>query len=134
MAPVANCLRRAASEAGILTLRRHEIRWQDRLVGATAIEFGLLASLVERLGELVSHAEPAGRRLARVRDPDPLWLKPHLGRLREKLNALGARCRSPCAASVTVAGPAGPLTQVVSPVVSTASACMRRAAGTDSSR
>ncbi len=69
---------------------RHEIRWQDHLVGATAIEFELLAALVERLDELVSHADLLAAGWPDVSDPDPLWLKPHLGRLREKLNALGA--------------------------------------------
>ncbi|HUG48266.1 MAG TPA: response regulator transcription factor [Candidatus Limnocylindria bacterium] len=70
--------------------RRHEIRWQGALVPATAIEFRLLAALVGRLGELVTHAELLEAGWPDVPDPDPLWLKPHLARLRDKLDAVGA--------------------------------------------
>src|SRR3954468_962989 len=40
-----------------LDQRRHEIRWRAALIPATAIEFRLLAILIERVGELVPHAE-----------------------------------------------------------------------------
>jgi DNA-binding response OmpR family regulator len=73
-----------------LDRRRHEIRWNGELVPATAIEFRLLAALVARLGELVSHAELLEAGWPDVPDPDPLWLKPHLARLRDKLDAVGA--------------------------------------------
>jgi len=73
-----------------LDLRRHEIRWHDALVPATAIEFRLLSQLVERLGELVPHAELLAAGWPTENDPDPLWLKPHLARLREKLRSIGA--------------------------------------------
>lgn len=73
-----------------LDLRRHEIRWRDQLVPATAIEFRLLAMLIERLGALVAHADLLAAGWPGVRDPDPLWLKPHLARLRHKLTAAGA--------------------------------------------
>lgn len=73
-----------------LDLRRHEIRWQGQLVPATAIEFRLLAALIERLGALVAHTDLLASGWPGVRDPDPLWLKPHLARLRHKLIAVGA--------------------------------------------
>jgi len=73
-----------------LDLRRHEIRWHGTPVPATAIEFRLLSLLVERLGELVPHAELLAAGWPTENDPDPLWLKPHLARLREKLRAIGA--------------------------------------------
>lgn len=73
-----------------LDLRRHEITWRGHIVPATAIEFRLLAALVEHIGELVSHAELLAAGWPDVPDPDPLWLKPHLARLRDKLTAIGA--------------------------------------------
>ena len=73
-----------------LDQRRHEISWQGSLVPATAIEYRLLAILVERLGDLVSHADLLEAGWPDVPDPDPLWLKPHLARLRDKLKAVGA--------------------------------------------
>jgi DNA-binding response OmpR family regulator len=73
-----------------LDLPRHEITWQGRAVPATAIEFRLLALLIERLGEVVPHAELLAAGWPDVPDPDPLWLKPHLARLRDKLREIGA--------------------------------------------
>ena len=73
-----------------LDVRRHEIRWQQSLIPATAIEFRLLSALIERLGELVPHPELLAAGWPDVSDPDPLWLKPHLARLRDKLHAVGA--------------------------------------------
>jgi len=73
-----------------LDLRRHEIRWNGNLISATAIEFLLLETLIERLGELVPHADLLAAGWPDVHDPDPLWLKPHLARLRDKLNAVSA--------------------------------------------
>ncbi|HET6318726.1 MAG TPA: winged helix-turn-helix domain-containing protein, partial [Chloroflexota bacterium] len=69
---------------------RHEIRWHDALVPATAIEFRLLSTLIERLGELVPHRDLLAAGWPTENDPDPLWLKPHLARLRDKLRAVGA--------------------------------------------
>lgn len=74
----------------VLDARRHEIRWQGRLLPATAIEYRLLAALIERIGELVPHADLLAAGWPDVPDPDPLWLKPHLARLREKLAEIGA--------------------------------------------
>jgi DNA-binding response OmpR family regulator len=73
-----------------LDARRHEISWRGTVVPATAIEFRLLESLVTHLGEMRSHAELLAAGWPDVRDPDPLWLKPHVARLRDKLEALGA--------------------------------------------
>ena len=73
-----------------LDLRRHEISWRTELVPATAIEFRILSLMVERLGELVPHAELLAAGWPTENDPDPLWLKPHLARLREKLRLIGA--------------------------------------------
>jgi two-component system KDP operon response regulator KdpE len=73
-----------------LDQRRHEISWRGQIVPATAIEYQLLAVLIEHLGELVTHPDLLAAGWPDVRDPDPLWLKPHLARLRDKLNAVGA--------------------------------------------
>lgn len=73
-----------------LDRRRHEIRWQGTPVPATVTEFRLLRELVGRLGEVVSHDDLLKAGWPDVPDPDPLWLKPHLARLREKLVHAGA--------------------------------------------
>jgi two-component system response regulator ResD len=70
--------------------RRHELRWQGDALDLTATEFRLLQRLVERLGEVVEQADMLAFGWPGVPDPDPLWLKPHLARLREKLRAAGA--------------------------------------------
>jgi DNA-binding response OmpR family regulator len=46
--------------------------------------------LVEAHGELVSHADLLAAGWPDETDPDPLWLKPHLTRLRGKLSGAGA--------------------------------------------
>ena len=89
-AVVASADQAEAGSGWSLDLRRHEIRWNGALVPATAIEFRLLSILIERLGELVPHAELLESGWPTENDPDPLWLKPHLARLREKLRAVGA--------------------------------------------
>jgi two-component system, OmpR family, response regulator RegX3 len=81
----------AQSAAGWqLDRRRHEIRWQGTVVLLTATEFRLLSTLVERIGELVPHAELLAAGWPDIDDPDPFWLKPHLARVRDKLQLLGA--------------------------------------------
>jgi two-component system response regulator RegX3 len=80
----------AAGTGWGLDERRHEISWQGTLVPATAIEFRLLALLIARLGELVPHAELLAAGWPMENDPDPLWLKPHLARMRDKLRRIGA--------------------------------------------
>ena len=73
-----------------LDRRRHEIAWQDNALTLTATEFRLLQRLIERLGELVEQSELLAAGWPDVPDPDPLWLKPHLARLRDKLRPVGA--------------------------------------------
>lgn len=73
-----------------LDRRRHEIRWQGAALPTTVTEFRLLRAMVERLGEVVHHDELLAAGWPDVPNPDPLWLKPHLARLREKLVAAGA--------------------------------------------
>ena len=53
-------------------------------------EFRLLARLADRLGEVVDRRDLLAYAWAGVPDPDPLWLKPHMARLRAKLVAAGA--------------------------------------------
>ena len=69
---------------------RHEIRWREQPLELTATEFRLARRLIERLGELVEHDELLAYAWPNVPNPDQLWLKPHLARLREKLRAIGA--------------------------------------------
>lgn len=78
-----------------LDLRRYEIRWQGRPLGLTAIEFRLLARLIERIDEVVHHADLLAAGWPDVPDPDPMWLKPHLARLRDKLRSVAAPVPSP---------------------------------------
>jgi len=70
--------------------RRHEAWGNDRLLQLTPIEFALLEELVTARGDLVPHAELLAAGWPGEPDPDPLWLKPHLARLRAKLRAAGA--------------------------------------------
>ena len=69
---------------------RHEIRWQGRPLPLTATEFRLLRRLIERLEEVVEHEGLLAFAWPDVPEPDPLWLKPHMARLRDKLRAAGA--------------------------------------------
>lgn len=82
--------RRQATVDWDVDQRRHEIRWRGQPMTLTPIEYRLLAQMVERLGELVSHAQLLAAGWPDTPDPDPLWLKPHLARLRDKLDAVGA--------------------------------------------
>jgi DNA-binding response OmpR family regulator len=77
--------------AGRLTLEpgRHEARVGDRLLGLTPTEFRLLEAMVRARGDLVPHHRLARAGWPAERDPDLLWLKPHLARLRAKLEEAG---------------------------------------------
>jgi len=77
--------------AGDLVLEpaRHEAR-----VGATALtltptEFRLLEALVRAGGDIVPHHLLARAGWPAETDPDLLWLKPHLARLRAKVEGAG---------------------------------------------
>ena len=69
---------------------RHEVHWRAEPLDLTVTEFRLLARLVERLGEVVDRGELLAYAWPGIVDPDPLWLKPHMARLRAKLEAVAA--------------------------------------------
>ena len=75
--------------------RRHEAWANERPLQLTPIEFALLEELVGARGDLVTHADLLAAAWPGEPDPDPLWLKPHLARLRAKLRAAGAAEPSP---------------------------------------
>jgi DNA-binding response OmpR family regulator len=77
--------------AGSLTLEpaRHEARVGAISLGLTPTEFRLLEALVRAGGDLVAHHRLARAGWPAEPDPDLLWLKPHLARLRSKLEAVG---------------------------------------------
>jgi len=75
--------------------RRHEAWAGDRLLPLTPIEFALLEILVCAAGDLVTHDELLQAGWRGEPDPDPLWIKPHLARLRFKLRAVDAALPSP---------------------------------------
>ena len=68
---------------------RHEARVGDVALDLTPTEYRLLESLVHAGGDLVSHLRLARAGWPAEADPDLLWLKPHLARLRAKLQAAG---------------------------------------------
>jgi DNA-binding response OmpR family regulator len=70
--------------------RRHEAWAGDRLLPLTPIEFALLEALLRAGGDLVTHEELLQAGWRGEPDPDPLWIKPHLARLRTKLREAGA--------------------------------------------
>ena len=83
--------RRAPARDGWLVDRsRHELSWQARPIALTVTEFRLVSRLVDRLGEVVDRRDLLAFAWPGVDRPDPLWLKPHMARLRSKLIAAGA--------------------------------------------
>jgi DNA-binding response OmpR family regulator len=93
LARIAAVMRRAgrtdATDLGGLSLdpARHEARVGDTLLDLTPTEYRLLESLVRAGGDLVPHLRLARAGWPAEADPDLLWLKPHLARLRAKLDA-----------------------------------------------
>jgi two-component system KDP operon response regulator KdpE len=77
--------------AGDLVLEpgRHEARVGDRSLALTPTEFRLLEALVRARGDIVPHLQLARAGWPAETDPDLLWLKPHLARLRAKVDAAG---------------------------------------------
>ncbi len=77
--------------AGELTLdpSRHEARVGSKELALTPTEFRLLEALVRAGGDLVAHHRLARAGWPAEPDPDLLWLKPHLARLRAKVQAAG---------------------------------------------
>jgi DNA-binding response OmpR family regulator len=72
-----------------LDLGRHEARVGDRALELTPIEFRLAEALVRANGDLVPHLRLVRAGWPAEADPDLLWLKPHVARLRRKVEAAG---------------------------------------------
>jgi len=68
---------------------RHETRVGEVLLTLTPTEYRLLETLVRADGDLVPHLRLARAGWPAEQDPDLLWLKPHLARLRAKLDEVG---------------------------------------------
>jgi DNA-binding response OmpR family regulator len=87
----------AAETSGSVRIdqRRHEAWAGDRLLPLTPIEFALLETLVAARGDLVTHEELLQAGWSGEPDPDPLWIKPHLARLRSKLRAADGAVPTP---------------------------------------
>ena len=75
--------------------RRHEAWAGDALLPLTPIEFALLEALVRANGDLVTHEELLEVGWRGEPDPDPLWIKPHVARLRTKLREAGGAVPTP---------------------------------------
>ena len=78
-------------QAGELVLEpgRHEARIGDTALALTPTEFRLLEALVRAAGDIVPHLQLARAGWPAETDPDLLWLKPHLARLRAKVSEAG---------------------------------------------
>ena len=72
-----------------LDLGRHEARVDDQRLDLTPIEFRLAEALVRANGDLVPHLRLVRAGWPGEADPDLLWLKPHVARLRRKVEAAG---------------------------------------------
>ena len=85
--PTAPALRVPELKFGALVIDggRFEAAVEGRPLTLTRIEFALLAALVEAAGRVVPHVALLAAGWPGERDPDPQWLKPHLARLRSKL-------------------------------------------------
>ena len=66
---------------------RHEVRVGEALLNLTPIEYRLLEILVRANGDVVPHLQLARAGWPAEADPDLLWLKPHIARLRSKIDA-----------------------------------------------
>jgi two-component system KDP operon response regulator KdpE len=77
--------------AGALALEpaRHEARVGAAALTLTPTEFRLLEALVRAGGDIVPHHLLARAGWPAETDPDLLWLKPHLARLRAKVEGAG---------------------------------------------
>ena len=76
---------------GTLTLDigRHEARVGEIRLDLTPIEFRLAEALVRAAGDLVPHLRLVRAGWPAEADPDLLWLKPHIARLRRKVESVG---------------------------------------------
>jgi two-component system KDP operon response regulator KdpE len=73
----------------VLDPARFRASVDGEVLGLTRIEFALLSVLVEARGRVVTHPRLLAAGWPGEPDPDPQWLKPHLARLRGKLEAAG---------------------------------------------
>src|SRR6187397_2153149 len=78
-------------EAGGLVLEpgRHEARVGETALSLTPTEFRLLEALVRADGDIVPHLQLARAGWPSETGPDLRWLKPHLARLRAKVEDAG---------------------------------------------
>ncbi len=83
-----------------LDMGRHEASVDGRVLALTRTEFALLAALVAARGRVVAHDRLLAAGWPGDTDPDPQWLKPHLARLRAKLE----EARAPLPTSVRGVG------------------------------
>ena len=81
--------RAPARDGWLVDRSRHEISWRGRPIDLTVTEFRLVARLIDRLGEVVDRRDLLAYAWPGVEGPDPLWLKPHMARLRAKLVDVG---------------------------------------------
>ena len=72
-----------------LDLGKHEARVGERQLDLTPIEYRLAEALVRANGDLVPHLRLVRAGWPAEADPDLLWLKPHVARLRRKVDAAG---------------------------------------------
>ncbi len=77
--------------AGSLTLDpgRHEAHVGEHRLDLTPIEYRLAEALVRAGGDLVPHLRLVRAGWPSEADPDLLWLKPHVARLRRKVESAG---------------------------------------------
>ena len=82
---------RAALSFGDLVIEpgRHEAHVGEQRLDLTPIEYRLLEALVRAGGDLVPHLRLVRAGWPGEADPDLLWLKPHVARLRHKVSATG---------------------------------------------
>jgi DNA-binding response OmpR family regulator len=80
---------RLGAGALILEPGRHSAHVRSTPLALTPTEFRLLEALVRAGGDVVSHAQLLRAAWPTETDPDPLWLKPHLVRLRSKVELAG---------------------------------------------
>jgi two-component system response regulator RegX3 len=74
----------------VLDRGRHTAAVSGEEIILTRTEYSLLASLVAAAGHVVSHSTLLSAGWPGEPNPDPQWLKPHLARLRSKLEEAGA--------------------------------------------
>jgi DNA-binding response OmpR family regulator len=68
---------------------RHEAHVGEARLDLTPIEYRVLEALVRAGGDLVPHLRLVRAGWPAEADPDLLWLKPHIARLRHKVEAAG---------------------------------------------